>query len=68
MAKTEIRGDKIVRHVGKGSHEEKLPSRFAMAQLTNGDVVQRSYNNYAKKTPAGMTTAGPNVFMMGRRF
>lgn len=36
----------------KGPTEEVLPSRFAMAQITGGDPIYRSMNNYAKKTPA----------------
>lgn len=31
--------------------EERLPSRFARSELTGGDMVQRSMNNYAKKAP-----------------
>ena len=52
--------------VGKGSQEEVLPSRFAMNTLTKCDCVQRSMNNYAKKTPSGLSARGPNIIMMGR--
>jgi len=36
---------------GKPNKEERLPSRFARSELTGGDMVQRSMNNYAKKAP-----------------
>ena len=36
---------------GKPNKEERLPSRFARSELTGGDMVQRSTNNYAKKAP-----------------
>ena len=50
-----------VKNKGKGSQEENLPSRFAMTQLTKGEPVQRSMNNYAKKTP-GLDQGTPNIF------
>lgn len=37
---------------GKGSQEEQLPHRFALTQLTKGDPMQRTMNNYAKATPS----------------
>lgn len=59
---------KTIKHVGKGSREEMLPGRHAKAELTGGDIFQRSMNNYAKKTPSGLTANGPNIFKMGRGF
>lgn len=44
---------KITRLEKKGSKQEFLPSRHALAELTGGDKLQRSMNNYAKKTPTG---------------
>jgi hypothetical protein len=52
---------KTVNNKGKGSQEEDLPHRFAMTQLTKGDPVQRSMQNYAKKTP-GVGDPTPNIF------
>ena len=49
-----IFGQKGRRPAGKGSQQEVLPSRHAMAELVGGDQMQRSMNNYAKKTPTGM--------------
>jgi len=40
---------------GKHSREEILPSRSAMTQITKGDPIYRSMNNYAKKTPADLS-------------
>jgi hypothetical protein len=37
---------------GKGSRQEMLPSRNALAQLT-GSPFPRSINDYAKLTPSG---------------
>jgi hypothetical protein len=50
-----------VKNTGKGSTEEDLPSRFAMSQLTKGDPMQRTINNYAKVTP-GLDQGTPNIF------
>lgn len=44
--------------------EERLPSRFARSELTGGDMVQRSMNNYAKKTPSGPNADSPSFLMM----
>jgi hypothetical protein len=52
----------VVKNKGKGSKEENLPSRFAMTQITKGDPVQRSLQNYAKKTPSGVDEGTPNIF------
>jgi len=59
-------GDKVTRIVGKGSKDEVLPSRMAMETITKGDPMQRSMNNYAKKTPSGAGAMGPSFMMMGR--
>lgn len=48
----------------KSIKEERLPSRFARDQITGGDPVQRSMNNYAKKTPSGPNADSPNFLMM----
>lgn len=42
----------------KGSKSEMLPSRNARAQLTGGDPMQRTMNNYAKATP-GLADQSP---------
>jgi hypothetical protein len=47
-----------------------LPSRHSRSELTGGDPVQRSMNNYAKKTPSGPNANGMNFLgmsMMGPR-
>jgi len=64
--KSKMIGDKITRIVGKGSKDEVLPSRMAMETITKGDPMQRSMNNYAKKTPSGAGAMGPSFMMMGR--
>ena len=56
---------KIIKHKGKGSTEEMLPHRGALAQLTGGDTVQRSLSNYAKKTPSGVEPGG-SIFDYGQ--
>ena len=38
---------------GKGSRQEFLPSRFAMSKLTGGSPLDRSMNEYARRTPTG---------------
>lgn len=48
----------------KNAKQEMLPSRFARAELTGGDMVQRSMNNYAKKTPSGPDANSPSFLMM----
>ena len=64
--KSKMIGDKITRVVGKGSKDEVLPNRMAMETITKGDPMQRSMNNYAKKTPSGLSAMGPSFMMMGR--
>lgn len=64
--KSKMIGDKITRVVGKGSKDEVLPNRMAMETITKGDPMQRSMNNYAKKTPSGASAMGPSFMMMGR--
>lgn len=58
------KGVQEAHHVGKGSQEEDLPSRFALTQLTKGDPLQRTMNNYAKATP-GIDEGMPGVFGSG---
>lgn len=48
-------------HVGKGSVEEDLPHRHALASITKGDPLQRTFQNYAKITP-GLDQGTPNIF------
>jgi hypothetical protein len=55
---------KSIKHSKKSLKEERLPSRFARAELTGGDMVQRSMNNYAKKTPSGPNANSPSFLMM----
>jgi len=64
--KSKMIGDKVTRIVGKGSKDEVLPSRMAMETITKGDPMQRSMNNYAKKTPSGAGAMGPSFMMLGR--
>jgi hypothetical protein len=64
--KSKMVGDKVVRNVGKGSKDEVLPSRMAMETITKGSPMQRSMNNYAKKTPSGLNAMGPSFMMMSR--
>jgi hypothetical protein len=52
------------KHSGKGSQEQTLPHRMAMTQLTKGDPMQRTMNNYAKKTP-GIDNESPSLLGMG---
>lgn len=61
MAKTQK-----VKHKGKGDKSEMLPSRHALAEITGGDVFERSIGNYAKKTPSGPNAAGPSLVFMSR--
>jgi hypothetical protein len=51
-----MKGMKLIRHVGKGATEQRLPSRSALNTLTAGSPVDRSMSNYAKATP----TMGPS--------
>jgi hypothetical protein len=64
--KSKMVGGKVVRNVGKGSKDEVLPSRMAMETITKGSPMQRSMNNYAKKTPSGLNAMGPSFMMMSR--
>lgn len=48
----------------KGSKQEMLPSRHALAQLTGGDPLRRTMNDYAKKTP-GVGDQTPTIVQMG---
>jgi hypothetical protein len=52
----------------KPAKSEILPSRMALTSLTKGDSMQRTMNNYAKKTPSSAAAFGfPSLMMMGRR-
>jgi len=42
---------KVTKVKNKGSKQEMLPHRHALAQLTGGDPYKRNMNNYAKVTP-----------------
>jgi hypothetical protein len=54
--------------VNKGAASEMLPSRMARTSLTKGDPLQRTMNNYAKKTPSGAGAFGaPSMMFMGSR-
>ena len=55
---------KITKIMNMSIKEERLPSRFARDQITGGDPVQRSMNNYAKKTPSGPNADSPSLLMM----
>jgi hypothetical protein len=50
---------KVTRHVGKGSIQQKLPSRHALNQITGGDPADRNMNQYAKATPS-IDETGPS--------
>lgn len=70
-------GTKVTRHQGKGSTQERLPSRFALNKITGGDESDRSMNEYAKATPniqegpdvstggGPMGGVGPNDYSLG---
>lgn len=54
-----IHGPAITKHVGKGYQQHSmLPSRHALNQLTKGDPVQRSLQNFGKLTPIGAGAPG----------
>jgi hypothetical protein len=44
--------DTKLKKLHKQATHEVLPSRFAMSELTGGDVANRSMGNYAKSAPA----------------
>jgi hypothetical protein len=54
--------------VGKGSQQQILPSRHALNTLTQGDVVNRSLNNYSKNTPGPSNVGGipGSIFGLGQ--
>lgn len=60
---TPIGGKKgqLVKHDGKGSQSQVLPSRHALSTLTAGNVGDRTMQNYAKATPM----AAPQADMAG---
>lgn len=45
------KGGRVNLHSGKGASEEVLPSRLALATLTEGDPGRRTMQDYAKATP-----------------
>jgi hypothetical protein len=52
----------------KDAKSEMLPSRMARTSLTKGDPMQRTMNNYSKKTPSGEGALGmPSMMFMGMR-
>lgn len=54
---------------GKQVAAEMLPTRFARASITGGDVFRRSMGDYAKASPAdasGVGQIGWNIHSMGR--
>lgn len=62
------KGGQVVKHAGKGSVSESLPSRHAMSSLTSGSQADRSMNNYAKQTPMPSpppSPAGPMASALG---
>lgn len=46
-------GNKNAMAIGKGSRQEMLPNRHALAKLTGGTPADRTMNMYAKATPSG---------------
>jgi hypothetical protein len=55
---------------GKGSKNEMLPSRHALATLTGGTPAQRTIGNYGKLTPMGAGAPGrwQDIQAMGEAF
>ena len=54
---------------GKQVASEMLPHRFARSTITGGDPGRRTFNDYAKNSPAdasGEGQVGYNIFSMGR--
>lgn len=58
MASGDIKAPSPLSQGHKQIAQEMLPSRHAKAQLTGGDLVQRSMGNYAKQSPADASGAG----------
>jgi hypothetical protein len=50
-------------HTGKGSEQELLPHRRALASLVKGDPSRRTMNDYAKATPIGAGGLDPTSIM-----
>ena len=65
---TPIGRGNIVKHAGKGSQEQVLPSRHAISTLTAGNVGDRTMQNYAKATPMANPTADTQGDIMGQQF
>lgn len=56
------KGGQLVKHAGKGATEQTLPSRHALNDLTAGDPMRRTMNDYAKATPlASPTSDTPDI-------
>lgn len=51
---------------GKQVAHEMLPSRHAMANITGGDLFQRSMGNYSKQAPSMTDQAVPNFMNMAK--
>jgi hypothetical protein len=56
------KGGQTVKNAGKGSTEQMLPSRSAMANITSGDPAARTMQDYAKATP---TIGAPSMPVNG---
>src|SRR5213078_4495308 len=50
----------VYKHKGKGSTQERLPSRHALNTITGGAPGDRNMNQYAKATPS-IEEAGPSM-------
>jgi hypothetical protein len=54
---------------GKQVASEMLPTRYSRSEITGGDILRRSINDYAKASPAdasGVGTIGYNLHSMSR--
>lgn len=68
MASGDVKAPSPLSKGHKRLAHELLPSRHAIAQMTGGDLAQRTMNNYAKQTPAdasGAGTPGLNINTLG---
>lgn len=50
----------IIKHVGKGSSSELLPTRTALNSISGGDASQRTINRYSK-VARNILHTGPNL-------
>ena len=60
------KGGAIHKHAGKGSQSQVLPSRHALNTLTQGNVGDRTMQNYGKATPMANTSPDPSGDAMGQ--